>query len=717
MAVAAIAKFVLLVSTRFLMVSADQSEGNALSDPLGKVNELLSTLKSKILQEGEAEAKAYEEFVRWCHKASENLNYEIKNYEQIKEKQEAKVAEFASNIQVADSKIEKLAGAISQDQAELNDAIAMRGKQQKDFAATEKELTEATDALSRATSIISTEMAKNPAALAQIDKSSISSLLLSLGNVVDAAGLASADRTKLIEFVQSREASEDQVGAPAAATYASQSGNIVDLLEDLHDKAQGELAEARKVEAGSKHNFNLMRQSLEDEMAATTKDLYAEKSAKANAEDEKAKVEGDLATTVPDLEDDKKSLHTFGSDCMQSASDHDATMAARNEEVKVLTHALQILKEEASGAGEISRAIFSKYSFLQTASMTKSTMRSRTDLANAEAAAMVKKLAREQHSATLAQLASRISVVQKYGAKDGANPFDKIKGLVSQMLAKLEKEAEAEATENSWCVEQTSKTEDKKEDLEHDHAKLVTSIDQAVARKVELKEDITELFKEVSLLSSTIAELSSIRSEEHANYLNAKADLEGGMAGVGKVKDILMKHYGNSAALIQDSSQSRAFLQQPSPPEHYEKSSKAGGPIIDILEVVEADFAATLTKEEAQESDAEEQFQTIFTEKRDCKITKEKDLQYKKPELIALEKQISELGNDKQGMDSELSAVLQYYAQVQARCVAKPHSYESGKARIEAEINGLKEVLSTLESETSLVQRKRRMRGAAAALQ
>merc|ERR1719331_3421600 len=142
------------------------------SNPLGKVFELMGALEAKIVKEGEAEAKAFKEFFEWCDESSQNLNNEIKTAAKNKEKLEAKIGELTSAIDVSDSEIEKLSGAISASEGELSDATAIREKEAADFAASEKELVETVDTLDRAISIISTEMSKNAAALAQIDTKS-----------------------------------------------------------------------------------------------------------------------------------------------------------------------------------------------------------------------------------------------------------------------------------------------------------------------------------------------------------------------------------------------------------------------------------------------------------------------------------------------------------------------------------------------------------------
>jgi len=64
------------------------------------------------------------------------------------------------------------------------------------------------------------------------------------------------------------------------------------------------------------------------------------------------------------------------------------------------------------------------------------------------------------------------------------------------------------------------------------------------------------------------------------------------------------------------------------------------------------------------------------------------------------------LGGERESASAELSAVLEYYAKIKERCIAKPETYEERKRRRVAEITGLKEALAILQDETALVQRK-----------
>jgi len=672
------------------------------SNPLGKVFELMTSLEAKIVKEGEAEAKAFKEFFSWCDEASQNVNFQIKTAATKKEKLEAQIGELTSAVDVSESKIEDLAAAISQADGELAAADGIRSKEAAEFAASEKELVETVDTLDRAISIVSTEMSKNPAALAQIDTTSMHSLVQSLTAVVDAAGFSTTDSKRLAALVQQKSSQgeeSDELGAPAAASYKSQSGGIVDVLEDLKEKGEGELSEARKAESAAKHNYAMMKQSLDDQMAADNKDLSNEKSGKASAEEGKATAEGDLAVTIKDLANSQQSLATANGDCMTTAADHEATVAARKAELDVIAQAEKILKDSTSGA------VGQTYSFTQVVSQSTSALRTRADLANSEIITLVKKLAREQHSSALAQLASRLSAVIKYGGRDGSNPFAKVKGLISDMIGKLEKEAEGEATEKAYCDEQIAKTEAKKADLEATISKLTNKVDRAASKSAELKEEAKQLQADLASLAKQQAEMDNVRRESNAAYTTAKADLTQGLTGVRGALGLLKEYYGGAAAMIQSGDSN--FMQQPAAPEQHAKASGAGGSIINILEVCESDFATNLAKEETEEGDAAGEYEKVTQENKISKTMKTQDVKYKTQEAIGLDKTISELSSDRETTNSELSAVLEYYGQIKGRCIAKPETYEDRKARREAEISGLKEALEILNTEAAFLQKKK----------
>merc|ERR1740127_310434 len=109
--------------------------------------------------------------------------------------------------------------------------------------------------------------------------------------VVDAAGFPGHDKQRLMSLIQSSDKSEDDdldVNAPAGAVYKTHSTGIFDLLEDLKDKAEEELANLRKAETTTQHNFAMLKQSLEDSIAADTKAKDETSAAKADAEEAKA---------------------------------------------------------------------------------------------------------------------------------------------------------------------------------------------------------------------------------------------------------------------------------------------------------------------------------------------------------------------------------------------------------------------------------------------
>merc|ERR1740129_2111054 len=523
--------------------------------------------------------------------------------------------------------------------------------------------------------------------------------------VLDAAALSSSDQKQLAALVQSQqtEDADDDLGSPAAAAYKTHSGNILDVLEDLKEKAEGQLSDLRKAEVNTKQNFDLLKQSLEDQIAANTRHMNDEKADKAAAAEVKVASQSDLDMTTKELANSKEQLAACQSACVKVAADHDATVAARTEELKVIAEARKVLSDTTSGA------VGQTYSFIQRGSSKSARLLSRADLAGREVIELVRRLAKKEHSSALNQLASRISAVARYSGSNREDVFSKVKGLIEAMIAKLEKEAGAEATEKAYCDEQIAKTEAKKSELEEDIAKMTSKIDQATAKSARLKAEVMGLESELAALARAQAEMDEIRSETHADYEVAKADLQLGLSGVREALRTLRDYYGGAASMVQASADPAAFMQrmrQPATPELHTKAGGAGSSIIDILEVVESDFASHLAKEETEEADAQSEYERVSQENAVTKTLKDQDVKYRTQEAKSQDATVSDYSADRQTASAELSAVLDYYSKIKDRCIAKPGTYAERARRRQAEITGLKEALSILEDEAAFVQRK-----------
>merc|ERR1719453_1058778 len=473
------------------------------------------------MKDGEAEEKAFKDYFEWCDDAAKEKGFVLKTESAKKEKLEATIVEAKDEASAASEKISDLSATISEDEADLKAATAIREKEHKSFAAEEAELMSASDMLGRAITIIEREMKGSALIQTKLSLENLNGFVQGLQAVLDATSISTSDKKGLLAFVQSQQGdSEDdmgELGAPDPAVYKSKSGGIVDVLTDMKEKADTELSDLRKAEKTNQHNFELLKLSITDTINANTKELDETKAEKAEAEQTLAAAEGDLAITTKALAEATKGLEMVGTDCMEKASDHEITVKGRAEELAALAKAKKIIQQMTAGA------VSQSYSFLQTSLTT------RADLAKFEVVELVRKLAREQHSTALAQLASRLKAVIQYGANGGDDPFAKVKGLITDMIAKLMKEAEAEASEKAYCDEEMAKTKAKKEELTDDIEKLTSKIDSDTSASERLKAEVKDLQKALADLADQQAEMDKVREETHAAYVTAKKDLEDGI--------------------------------------------------------------------------------------------------------------------------------------------------------------------------------------------
>jgi len=340
-----------------------------------------------------------------------------------------------------------------------------------------------------------------------------------------------------------------------------------------------------------------------------------------------------------------------------------------------LAKAKEVIKE-ATGAA------FEQVSFVQLERLA-----SGADLAVLESVRLVRDIAGKQHSTALTQLAAKMTA-----AMQGADQFKKVKGLIRDMIERLESEAAADAEKKAWCDRNLADSRQKKSEKIAEIAKLTSRVDLMTANSAQLKEEIAALQAQLGKLAQSQADMDRLRQEQNTAYVATRADQEKGLEGLKLALKILSEYYAG---------------------EHdHEAAGGASEGIIGLLEVCESDFTRDLARTIADEETAVAEYEQMTKENEIERTTKTQDVKYKVKESKRLDEDSAELISDRLTVQTELDATSEALDKMETQCTGfdsgkeKAESYASRKARHEAEIAGLKQALNILENETALLQQR-----------
>merc|ERR1719428_858199 len=449
-----------------------------------------------------------------CHDDSMDLQFSIETGKKDVERAKATIADEEAKIGAAEAKIEELSTTIATGEKDLASATEIREKENADFKKLEKELMEAVSMLERAYGIIEREMAKTGFIQSKASKDSMTKVFDALEAVIVSAGVNAADKAKVQALLQATQGSSDSdlefqpAGAPDPAAYKSQSGGILSVLEDMLEKAKAELAAAQKAEMNEAFDFKMLKQKIEDAVAFGEKQLAETKAAKAAAEEAKATAEGELETAAKNLADDETHLKDLQQECMTASEEDTESKNSRAEELEALATAKKILEEKTGAASD--RA----YSFLQIGTVSTAGSKTKAKQVKQHVLDLLQSLAKKNDDKQLSLLAQRI----QSAAMLGEDPFAKIKGLISEMIEKLEAEAAKEAAHKAFCDKEMSETKAKKEDKETELDDLSTKIDKATSKIAKLKEEIATLETELGEIAAAQKKADELRQAQAAAW-------------------------------------------------------------------------------------------------------------------------------------------------------------------------------------------------------
>jgi hypothetical protein len=655
-----------------------------------KVVELLDECKAKVQKDLDAEAAAMGEYTTFCDDELKDKGYAIEtagraigDLTATKENAAALIAELTDEIATLGTTIAAKSG-------ELASATGVRKTGNADFQAAEKELVKTIDELSRAATVLKRGMSF---AQTKDGQKKIKDVVDALKNIVDAEFVDVGSRRKLKSFLQAtaqaKEDADDDLSfsQPQAkmVAYESSSGGIVKTVEEMQGKAEDTLSDLRKKEMSDAQNFAMLESGLNDEISHGGEKLSTAKSSKGANEQAEADASKKLVETSKSKAADEEYAGTLKTECEAKAAEWEARQKSATEEMGAIEKAKEIL------VGGVKAFVQMK-----TKTQTKrwnpddDDEDDKTSATREKVVTILKKLSHDQKSFALAQLSSMAT----------SDPFVKIRGLIEDMIAKLLKEAQEEATQKAFCDTEMGKSKASQDEKMATLDKLGSRIDGATSTIAELTEAIKTLEAEIAEIDSAQAEATKIRTTENTDYLKASKDFKDSAEAVAKAIEVLKNFYEGS--FMQVSSKTTQKSKQPA---FGSAKSDTASTIISVLEMSEEDFTTLLAETEATETEAASTYEKLTDENKVSKATKQADAKGKASEIKSLTVQLSHSKEDHASVSAELDAVNAYVDKLRPQCEEKAMSYAEKKAKREAEIDGLKEALSILEGGLALVQK------------
>merc|ERR1719421_907512 len=421
--------------------------------PVQKVVELLEDCKGKVAKDLAAEAEVMEEYTTFCDDELKEKGYAIETATREIGELEAAIEDSKATVLAQSDEIATLGTEAAAKSKELYDATEVRKAKKADFEAAEAELVKSVDECSRAVVALEKGMALVQGGKRKEAKKELKAVSMALTSIVGAISIDTESTRKLKSFLQQSSADSDNddlsLKQPQAkmVAYESKSGGIIQTVKDMGAKAEGELSDLRKKEMADAHEFKMLESNLQAEISHNSEKTSAATKSKASAEESKATAEGDLAETTKTKAADEEYSENLKTECELAATEWAARQASAKAEMAAIDKAKEILVSGVVAFVQSGTKLASKNTN-KGLNFDDSDSDDAKDEVRVKLVQKIQQLGKQFHSFSLMQLASVA----------GSDPFVKIRGLIEDMIAKLLKEAQEEATQKAFCDEEMGKS-------------------------------------------------------------------------------------------------------------------------------------------------------------------------------------------------------------------------------------------------------------------
>jgi len=694
-------------------LSGSQARTEVLSNPIRKVVTMLQSMQAKVQEEGRKETALYEKFMCYCKTAGGDLTASIAAAE-------TSITELSNKIKTSEEQKVQLESELEQAKVDreaakkaVSEATAIREKEAAAFAAIKADLDANTAAIAKAVNAIENGMAGSflQTAAAQVLKR------LAFGRH---SSLAEEDREDLLSFLSNGQSGQ----------YAPSSGGVVGILKQMGDEMNKDLLDATEAENNAIKIYESMMAAKKKELLALTKAIETKLERVGGLGVAIAQMKNDMGDTEAALAADKEFLANLDEGCKKKTAQWEVIVKTRAEELVALAETIKVLNDD--DALDLFKRTLPSASLMQL-DVGMAALRRRT-LASIEP---LLKASRSQH------FRLEFVALALQGKKIG---FEKVTKMIDEMVTTLKTEQKDDDTKKDYCAVQLDKSDDKKKSLEHS----VSDLEAAIASA---KDDIAKSDEEMAALKAGIVELDKMVAEATEQRKQENEDFKDLMASDTAAKELLIyaknrlnKFYnpklykapsktelsradrivenmsgtaaptkapggiaGTGIAVLSQVVQ-REFqrVAPPPPPETfgpYVKKSEDSMGVMAMIDLLIKDLDKEMTEAEAEESDAQGDYETCMKDSAAKRTADSTSLNEKQSIKADLEASLEAKTEEKTSTANELMSTVKYIASLHMECDWLVKYYDVRKEARASEIDALGKAKAVLSgADFSFVQ-------------
>jgi len=678
--------FVLILSHAAASTMDIQTSDQVTANPIRKVVSMLQMMQKRVAAEGQKEADLYDKFLCYCKNSGGALGKSVGDAQ-------TKIPSVGSDIQESQAKLKQDQADVKRAQTDradaksaMADAAVIRTKEAAAFAASKSEATSNIASLTGAITAIEKGMT------GFLQTEAAQRLKKTVMNLKD---LSEYDRAEVVSFLS---------GAQSEA-YAPQSGAITGILKEIKDTMTKNLADEESNESSSSASFEELMAAKTKEVNALTRTIEAKTGRIGEMSVAIVQMQEDLSDTEAGLLQDQKFLKDMDANCATKASEYDANVKVRGDELVALADTIKVLSSDDALEMFKKALPAASSSFLQVKNGFES-QRARA-LAKVADAKTASKNRPGLDFITLALQGKKVN-------------FGKVVTMIDNMVKTLEQEQADDNDKREYCAKQFDFTEDKKKGLERSVADSETEISKEMDALATLKEEIEALADGIKALDSEVASATEQRKEENEDFTGLMSSDAAAKELLGMAKNRLQKFYNPSLAAPTSFVQIKQHQNDAPPPapataDAYAKSDQSSG-VIAMIDLLIKDMDKEMTEAKTTETNSQASYEQAMQDSADKRALDSKTLTDKGAAKASVESDMQTHAEEKAGTTQELMATEQYMSALHAECDWLVQYFDVRKEARTGEIDSLKNakaVLSGADFALLQTQQGRRLRGVA----